>query len=88
MQTTLVKLYSDGRLAESIPLGDVDVTQARKALIDSIQENSPEYTIATFRTHVVNRHQYMFAFLQPFRMDFVRFVNHLLQGPPKTGYHQ
>jgi hypothetical protein len=80
MQTTIVKLYSDGKLAESIPLGDVEEAQARRTLVDHVQQDSPEYTIATFRTCVVNRHQYMFVFLEPFRIDFVKFVNKLLQG--------
>jgi hypothetical protein len=78
MQTTIVKLYSDGKLAESIPVGDVEETLARRTLVDHVQQDSPEYTIATFRTHVVNRHQYMFVFLEPFRIDFLKFVNKLL----------
>ena len=96
MQTTIVKLYSDGKLAESVPLGDVEETQARRTLVDHVQHDSPEYTIATFRTHLVNRHHYMFVFLEPFRIDFVKFVNKLLstssepapQGVDGQGYQQ
>jgi len=86
MQTTIVKLYSDGKLAESFVAGDLDETQARRCLVEHIQNDSPEYTVILFRTQTVNRHRYAFAFLEPYRIDFVKFVNNLLQIPTATNH--
>lgn len=89
MQTTIVKLYSDGKLANSVAVGDLDETEARRCLVEHVQEDSPEYTATLFRTQIVNRHRYVFAFLEPYRIDFVRFVNNLLQLPVVTNHsHQ
>lgn len=81
MQTTIVKLYSDGRLVESVAVGDIDDVQARRHLVEEARHESPSYAIVQLRTQVVNRHRYMFAFLEPYKIDFARFVNNLLAGP-------
>ena len=71
MKTTIVKLYADGKMAESVDIGDMDETNARRSMVEYAMNESPIYTAAMFRTQVVSGRRYIFAFLESVKTNFI-----------------
>ena len=80
MQTSIIKIYSDQKPIEAVSIGALDEGRARAIVIQKVQKDLLDYALTTSFTHIVNYQRYVFVFFEPIRIDFVDFVNKILQG--------